>query len=154
MAQTENSLVKQTTTTDVAAAQSSDAENLPSLFGRLGEDVMMLVDTKLSLLKVEVKEDVSSYIRDGVFIGLGATVALVGFALFNVALAFLISKLFSFTDMRLNYALGFLVAGILYLVIGGIVVMVAKNRLTSHNPLPEQSIDEIKKDKKWLKNEI
>ncbi len=153
MAQTENSLVTQTTT-DVATVQSSEAENLPSLFGRLGEDVMMLVDTKLSLLKVEVKEDVSAYVRDSVFIGLGATIALVGFTLVNVALAFFISKLFTFADTRLNYACSFLVTGIIYLVIGAIVVMVAKNRLTSHNPLPEQSIDEIKKDKKWLKNEI
>ena len=37
------------------AAQKIDNENLPSLFSRLGDDVMQLFDTKMSLLKVELK---------------------------------------------------------------------------------------------------
>src|ERR1043165_3710543 len=39
----------------------ADLENLPTLFSRLGDDVMRLVDTKLSLVKVELKEDASFY---------------------------------------------------------------------------------------------
>ena len=35
----------------------TDAENLPALLGRLGDDVMTLVDAKLGLFKVELKED-------------------------------------------------------------------------------------------------
>ena len=151
MAEKENSIIKKEHAT---LQTSTETENLPTLFSRLGEDVMTLVDTKLSLLKVEVKEDVSAYARGGAFIGLGAVVAVIGFALINVALAFFISKIFTFADARLNYAFGFLVTGILYLLIGGIVIIVVKNRLAARNPLPEQSIEEIKKDKQWLKKEV
>ena len=42
---------------------NNDIESLPSLFGRLGDDVMKLLDTKLSLLKVEIKEDADAYVR-------------------------------------------------------------------------------------------
>ncbi len=136
---------------DVALA---DVESLPALFGRLGDDVMTLVDTKLSLLKVEVKEDASAYMRAGVMIGLGGIIAGVGFALLNVAIAFFISKLFTFDDQRLNYALGFLITGVLYLVIGGIIIVVMKNRMAARNPVPNRSVDELRKDKQWLKNEI
>src|SRR5437763_1262473 len=34
-----------------------EIENLPTLFGRLGDDVMRLVDAKLSRLRVALKED-------------------------------------------------------------------------------------------------
>lgn len=131
----------------------ADVESLPALFGRLGDDVMTLVDTKLSLLKVEVTEDANAYMRAGVMIGLGGIIAGVGFALLNVAVAFFISKLFTF-DQPINYALGFLITGVIYLVIGGIIIVVMKNRLAARNPVPNRSVDELRKDKQWLKNEI
>lgn len=145
---------KQNAVSSAAMQSPSDFENLTSLVGRLGEDVMTLVDTKISLLKIEVKEDVSSYVRNGVLTVAGAMIALIGFLLLNVAIAFFISKLFTFPDERLNYACGFLLTGVFYLVAGGILVMVMKNKLTAQNPMPEQSIEEIKRDKQWLKNEI
>src|ERR671919_644928 len=79
-----------------ATAQTGvDLENLPTLLGKLGDDVMRLVDTKLSLVKVELKEDASFYARNGAFTAVGAMVALIGFALVNVAFAFFLSNLFA-----------------------------------------------------------
>jgi len=76
-----------------APAQAGvDLENLPTLLGKLGDDVMRLVDTKLSLVKVELKEDASFYARNGAMMAVGAMVALIGFALVNVAVAFFISN--------------------------------------------------------------
>src|SRR2546421_12696986 len=71
-----------------------EIENLPTLFGRLGDDVMRLVDTKLSLIKVELKEDASFYARNGAFTAVGAMIALIGFALANVAVAVFIANFF------------------------------------------------------------
>jgi uncharacterized membrane protein YqjE len=132
----------------------SDLESLPSLFGRLGDDVMTLLDTKLSLLKVEVKEDANVYVRNGVMIAIGGVIAAVGFALLNVAVAFFVSTLFTFDNPALNYALGFVITGILYLVIGGIIIMVMKNRMAKVDPVPHRSVEELRKDKQWLKKEI
>lgn len=132
----------------------SELEGLPALFGRLGDDVMTLLDTKLSLVKVEFMEDATVYARGGALMGIGGVLAAVGLALANVAVAFFISMLFSFEPPALNYALGFLITGILYLVIGGIIILVMKNRLASRNPVPQRSIEELRKDKQWLKNEI
>ena len=144
-----------------ATAQTGiDLENLPTLFGKLGDDVMRLVDTKLSLVKVELKEDAAFYARNGAFTAVGAMVALIGFALVNVAVAFFISNLFA-NDAGAaerfgptSYGLGFLIAGILYVVIGGVIVLLMKNRLAAYNPVPTATLDEIRKDKQWLKNEI
>ena len=147
-----------------AAAQpapaGSDIENLPALLGRLGDHVMQLVDTKLSLIKVELKEDASFYARSGAFAAVGAGVALVGLALVNVAIAFFISSLFGNDAAPVEkygptaYGLGFLITGLVYLVIGGVVVYLMVNRMSGYNPVPTTSLEEIKKDKQWLKNEM
>jgi uncharacterized membrane protein YqjE len=132
----------------------ADTEGLPALFGRLGDDVMTLLDTKLSLLKVEVKEDANAYVRSGVIIAIGGIIAAIGFALLNVAVAFFVSTLFTFNNPALNYALGFVITGALYVLIGGIIIMVMKNRLANVDPVPHRSVDELRKDKQWLKKEI
>jgi uncharacterized membrane protein YqjE len=133
----------------------ADIDSLPSLFGRLGDDVMRLLDAKLGLLKVELKEEASVYGRTSAMMAVGGMVAAIGFALLNVALAFAVTRLFfmEFTP-PISYALGFLVTGVLYLVVGGALILVMKNRLASHSAAPERTIEEIRKDKQWLKNEL
>ena len=138
-----------------AVPQRTD-ESLPSLFSRLGDDVMQLFDTKLSLLKVEIKEEANEYARDGIMIGLGGVIAAVGFALFNVAVAFGISTLLANVDISqpARYAIGFLVAGLLYLIVGGIMITTMKKRLAKQSLVPDRTVKELRKDKQWLKNEL
>jgi uncharacterized membrane protein YqjE len=132
---------------------TNDIETLPSLFGRLGDDIVKLLDTKLSLAKIEIKEDATALGRQAAMIGLGAITAAVGFALLNVALAFFVSTFFEYSE-PVNYALGFVISGIAYLAIGGILIMIMKNRMASSQLVPERTVDELRKDKQWLKNEI
>src|SRR5215203_3640476 len=98
--------------TAAAPARNSDAqadvEGLPALFGRLSDGVTTLLDTKLSLLKVEIKEDVNSYIRGSVAILIGGIIAAVGFAILNVAVAFFVSTVLPDSlDPFIRIALGF-----------------------------------------------
>jgi uncharacterized membrane protein YqjE len=132
-----------------------DIEGLPALFGRLSDGVMTLLDTKLSLLKVELKEDVSGYIRGAVMILIGGIIAAVGFAILNVAVALFVGALLPDTmSPAVRYALGFVITGAVYLLIGGIFIITAKNRLGRQDIVPNRSVDEIRKDKQWLKKEL
>ena len=135
--------------------QKSD-ESLPSLVGRLGDDVMQLFDTKLSLLKVELKEEANEYARDGIMIAAGGIIAAIGFALLNVALAFGISTLFANADLSqaAKYAIGFVAAGLLYLIVGGVIISAMKKRLAKQSLVPDRTVAELRKDKIWLKNEL
>jgi uncharacterized membrane protein YqjE len=134
----------------------SDLEHIPGLLSRLGDDVTELLDTKLSLLKVEVKEDVQAYVRGGVLIAIGGVIAAIGFALLNIAVAFGVSILFEQTQLSqpARYAVGFVITGGAYLLIGGIIVLAMKGRLAKRDMVPNRSIDELRKDKQWLKNEL
>ena len=139
--------------TSVTIDQGRD---LPSLIERLAENIATLLDQKLTLLKIEVKEDVAAYVRGSIAIVAGAIVAAVGFALVNVALAFAISTLFANFDLTqpAKYALGFVVTGALYLAIGGIVIVVAKNRLAQVGLVPQRTINELERDKEWIQKEL
>jgi uncharacterized membrane protein YqjE len=142
--------------TSPAMSPRIENDNLPSLFSRLGDDVMQLFDTKMSLLRVELKEEANAYARGGAMIAVGGVIAAIGFALLNVAVAFGISVLLASVDISqpARYAIGFLAAGVLYLIVGGIIVSTMKNRLARQSLVPDRTVEELRKDKQWLKNEI
>jgi uncharacterized membrane protein YqjE len=131
-------------------------QDLPSLLERLASDVTTLLDQKLTLLKIEIKEDVDAYVRASIAIIAGGIVAAVGFALVNVALAFGISTLFA--DLNITqpakYALGFVITGVLYLAIGLIVIVTMKNRLARVGIVPRRTINELERDKQWIQKEL
>jgi uncharacterized membrane protein YqjE len=135
-------------------AVATDIDQLPTMFGRLGDDVMAMLDAKLGLLKLELKEEAAVYTRTVAMIAVGGVLAAVGFAFLNVAVAFFISTLFASLGAPLSYAVGFLITGALYLLIGGAIILAMKGRLTKHSPAPARSLEELRKDKQWLKNDI
>jgi len=131
-------------------------ESLPSLFSRVTDELTQLFDAKLDLLKAELKEEVSAYTVGVLLIVAGAVIAIVGFILLNVAIAFLISMLFDATHWSpaARYGLGFIITALVYLVVGAIIILVAKNRLAKQSILPKRSAIELKRDKQWLKEQI
>src|SRR5215211_3247784 len=137
-------------------ATRTDAESLPGLFSRLGDDVMELFNSQLALFKVEIKEEAGAYARGVTMIAVGAVIAVVGFALLNVAIAFAVSTLFAQANFSqpASYALGFVVTGAFYLIVGAILSMLMKNRHAKQELVPHRTVQELRKDKQWLKNEI
>jgi uncharacterized membrane protein YqjE len=122
----------------------------------LTDELTQLLDAKLELLKAELKDEVGAYATGALLILAGAIIAIVGFALLNVAIAFLISILFDATHWSpaTKYGVGFLITALLYLLIGGIIIVIAKNRLARQGIVPKRSAMELKRDKEWLKEQI
>jgi len=151
MAATKEALVK---TNDVNSR--SELEQLPTLFSRLGDDVMQLLNSQLALLKVELKEEANTFARGAIMIAVGAAIGGIGFALLNVAVALGVSTLFARANLSqpASYALGFVATGVFYLLVGGILVALMKGRLAKQQLVPERTVAELRKDKQWLKNEL
>ena len=138
------------------ASSRSEIEQLPTLFSRLGDDVMQLFNSQLALFKVEIKEEANTFARGAIMIAVGAVVAAIGFALLNVAVAFGVSTLFAQSNLSqpASYALGFVVTGAFYLLVGAIVILAIRSRLAKQQVVPERTVAELRKDKAWLKNEL
>src|SRR5215510_6815806 len=154
MAATKTGLMNVEAATPVTVAEPAENGSLPTLIGRLGDNVMELVNSQLALLKVEIKEEANAYARGAAMIAFGSAVAVVGFALLNVAVAFAVSTLFARANFSqpASYALGFLATGGFYLIVGAIIVLVMKSRLAKQNLVPKRTVQELRKDKEWLKN--
>jgi uncharacterized membrane protein YqjE len=148
--------VKNVADEKTSSAAEGTIEALPSLFTRLADQITQLFDAKLSLLRIEIKEELNTYLRGAAMIVAGGVVALIGFALLNVAIAFLISRLFQSADISqpTRYALGFTIAAALYLAVGTIVILKAKNRIAKQGIVPPRTATELKRDKEWLDKQM
>jgi uncharacterized membrane protein YqjE len=137
-------------------AGPDDTGTLPSLFSRLGDDLSTLLDLRLNLLKVEIREDVDAYLRRGITIVIGGVIVAVGFALANLALSFFISTLFANLQVSqpVKYGLGFMITGVVYLIVGGIIIAITKSRLAAQDFLPRRSLNEFEHDKELVKTVI
>ena len=133
-----------------------EIEQLPTLFSRLGDDVMKLFQSQLALLKVEMKEEANAFVRGAITIVVGAAIGGIGFALLNVAVALGVSTLFAQANLSqpASYALGFVATGVFYLIVGFILIAIMKGRLAKQQLVPERTVTELRKDKEWLKNEL
>jgi uncharacterized membrane protein YqjE len=131
-------------------------QSLAMLFSRLTDDLTELFDAKLQLLKTELKEEASSYAGGSLLIVGGAVLGAIGLTLLSAGIAFLVSMLFDRADFSpsVRYGLGFIITALLYLVIGTIIILVAKRRLAKRRIIPERSALELKGDKQWLEEEV
>jgi len=136
--------------------REAGGEGLSTLLGRVGEDLTRLVEAKLGLLKIEIGEDIRAYARGGAGIGIGGVIVAAGFVLLNVGLGFLVSALFEGTHLSqsVKYSLGFIITGVLDLLLGGGLIVVYKTRLAGHGIVPERSMAELRKDQQWLKKDL
>jgi hypothetical protein len=136
------------------ADTSSPSDSLPALVGRLGEDLSRLVDSKLGLLKIEIQDDLHSYLRGAVYVVAAGAVAAVGFGLVSVGVALFAATLLA-QSASLSWptaqAAGFAVIGLSFLVGGVIVARLAIARLKDTDLTPGRSIRELERDRKWLR---
>ena len=140
------------------AIQTKDlaSEGLPALLGKMADDLTQLFDAKLTLLRIELREEIAAYIRGTAMLVVGAVIALVGFAILNVAFAFLVSRLFANADISdpVRYALGFGITALIYLATGAAIIVINKNKLAEQRLVPQRTIAELKRDKDRLEKEI
>jgi uncharacterized membrane protein YqjE len=144
------------TAIDQRAEMPVEMQNLPVLLTRLGDDVMQLFDTKMSLLRIEVQEDVKAFLRASIVIATAGMVALIGFSLASVAIALGISTLLANSNLTQagRYGLSFSMVGLIYLIVGTIIALVMKGRLSKQSLVPDRTVDEFRKDQQWLKKEL
>jgi hypothetical protein len=124
--------------TTVVEVESSPGDGLPDLIGRLGQDVIELIDSRLSLMKIELDEAARSYAKGAVDLAIAAIVALVGFALCATALAFAVTYLLpeGRLDPGLNRAIAFGAVGGVALIVGVAFAVRGKARFSGTAAAP------------------
>lgn len=119
-------------------------KSLGELVATATQDLSLLVHQEVALAKAEIKRDVTAAgLGAGLFGGAGFT-GLLALLFLSIALAF---GLGSFTTL----GVGFLLVGVLYLVLAGVLALTGKKKISKVGP-PEKTIETVKDDIAWAKH--
>ena len=140
--------VTRTMVTDRPPGTPGPEPSLGELFKQLAQDSATLVKQEVSLAKAEMRENLRSATKDAAMIAVGGGLLLVGLL---VLTAFLVAAIGDLLD---NYWLGALIVGLLFAVIGGLLAKKNLDNLKRDSLGPEQTIQTLKEDKRWLQSEM
>ncbi len=111
------------------------------------QDVQGLVRSEVRLAKTEMKEEATTAAKAAAMLAAGALVAL-------YALGFLLVVAYLVLENVMADWLAALIVGVVLAVIAGALVMVGRKKLKEFNPKPDDTIQTVKEDVKWAKQQV
>jgi hypothetical protein len=118
-------------------------KSLGELFGELTSDLSTLFRKEVELAKIEAKEELK---QTGQAVGMFAGAGLGGW----MAALFLSLGLAWLLDQAMNTALAFAIVGVIWAVVGAVLLGRGKRALATVKPIPE-TIETLKEDVQWAK---
>ncbi|HEX6279461.1 MAG TPA: phage holin family protein [Pyrinomonadaceae bacterium] len=126
---------------------AEDDRSIGELFSQLARDTQALIRSEARLLLAETKENLSAGVRSGTMIA-GGVIVLAGGAL--ALLASLILMLAIWMPLWASA----LIVGIALSIAGGLLAWSGWESLKRVEVTPEESIESIKEDARWIKERI
>jgi uncharacterized membrane protein YqjE len=126
---------------------SGAPEGLGTLITGIIKDIQDLMRAEVQLAKTELKEDASAAGKAIAYIAVGALIGLVGFIYLMLAVTYLLDK---WVDRWVAAA----IVGAVLAIIAAILALSGKNKLSASNMKPDQTIDTLKEDQQWAKQQI
>ena len=123
-------------------------EGLGSLITGVIKDLQDLVRAEIQLAKTEVKEDATAAGKGIAYIAAGALIGLVGFIFLMLAATYLLNEWIE----ELWISAG--IVALALLLIAAILASSGRSKLRAGNLKPEQTIETLKEDQAWAKQQI
>jgi hypothetical protein len=117
---------------------------LGELVSAMTSDLSLLVRKEMELAKVEIKEEVSTAGKAAGAFGGTAVAGYMALLFLSFALALGLSAL-------MPDGLAFLLVGLLYGAVAGVLFVQARDRAKQIDPVPQQTVETIKEDVAWAK---
>lgn len=121
-------------------------KSLGDLVGDLTSEFSTLVSTHIDLAKAEIKQDVREAGRAGGMFGGAGVAALLALIMLSTAAAWGLAE-----TMAAGWA--FLIVGVIWGVVAAALAMSGKKQVDEMNPGPKETMQEIKEDRQWIKNQ-
>jgi xanthine/uracil permease len=129
-------------------AQLRDERSLGDLFSDLSRETTTLVRQEVQLAKAELTQSATEAVR-----GIGMLVA--GGAVAYAGLLFLLLAIvFGLIEAGWDAWLSALVVGLVVVVIGAVLVLRARESLKPANLAPQKTVETLKEDAAWAKEQI
>ncbi|HEX3540363.1 MAG TPA: phage holin family protein [Acidimicrobiales bacterium] len=122
-------------------AEDSDGEERPigALFSNLGSQLSVLLQKEVELAKLEVQDQAAKAAKAGAVLGATAVLAFLASILVSFAAAWGLAEV-------MPAGLAFLIVGVLYAVVAGVLFAQGRRRLRQIRPVPVQTVKTLKDD--------
>jgi uncharacterized membrane protein YqjE len=126
---------------------ANDQESVGSLISGLIKDLQELVRGEVQLAKTELRDDAITAGRALGSIAAGAFIGLTGFIFLMLGVTYLINK-------ELEMWISAAIVGAVLAIVAAVLVSVGRKRLSASNLKPEQTIETLKEDREWAKQQM
>jgi len=128
--------------------KTNDERSLGDLFGDLARDMGTLVSQEITLARTELAEKASRAGKDIAMLAVGGLVAYAGL------LAIIAAAIFLIADRGVPLWASALIVGVLVAVVGYLLVQRGISALKQQDLTPRQTIQSIKEDTQWAKEQV
>ena len=128
------------------------ARSLSDLASEMKQELKEFVETRIEMFTTEFKEKTSRWKAAAPLAVLGIVLAGTAYLLITATIVALAAVLIGDTPYRWVYAL--LGAGVLWGLLGGIALYIAKREFEVDRLLPDRTLAVLKEDKTWLQDEV
>lgn len=125
-----------------------DGKTVARLLGEVVADAQHLMRQELDLARNEMLHEVNKAKQGAISLGIGAGVTAVGGLLLILMLVHLLVDIVQF-DLWQSY----LLVGIVLAVIGVGLLMWGNTRVKKLDPVPEQTVENVRKDAQWIQEQ-
>lgn len=129
-------------------AQPRDDRSLGELFSELTREMSALVRQEIQLAKAELRQSATEVGRALASLVIGGAVAYAGF------LAVLAAVILALAQAGLPWWLAALIVGIVVIAVGYYLISRARATLQNVSLAPRQTLETLKEDKEWVKEQI
>jgi len=126
----------------------SDEPSIGELISNLARDTQTLVRQEVTLAKTELNRSVSQLVSSLVKVVVG------GLILYAGLLVLLFAAVAGVHKLDFSWAVSALIVGAVTLVIGFILLQMARSGLRGSNLMPTETIDSLKEDRDWAKGQV
>ena len=134
------------TTLDPTKPKQPD-KSLGELFGELSSEFTGLLQVQIELAKVEIRDDVSKAGKTAGMFGAAAVAGYFALLLVSFAAAWGLA-----TVMNAGWA--FLIIGVVYALVAGVLYAQARTRAKSLDLVPKQTVASFKEDMQWARQKL
>lgn len=125
-------------------------KSLPEVINDLKQEVKEFVGTRVAILRSELNEKWSSIKSSIPALATGLLVLLTAWLLLTGMLVTAIATAFS---SPWGYTFAFLIVGVGYLLLGGMMAAMGWRQITKTGLMPERTLRVLKQDEVWLQTE-
>jgi len=130
----------------MAIERERDA-SVAAIVGGIVGDVQDLARKEVALAKQEIKEELNDAKEAGIRLGIGAGVLIIGAMFLMIALALGVAALLNQPSW-----VGFAIVGVIFAVVGGILLYLGQQRAKTIDPMPNKTIETMKENVEWIKD--